>query len=375
MLDAIVVGAGPAGAIAALVMARAGARVLIVDRATFPRDKLCGDTINPGAVRFLADQGFDDHELAARPRLRGMRVSGPSISVRCAYDAPRAGIAIRRRDFDSWLLEAAVKAGARFEPATVVRRLLVDDRSGLVRGVVLARQGAPGEVRMPAFMVIGADGRRSMLARQLGLHVPARIRRWAFGTYATGVAGMTDLGEMHIRPDAYCGLAPLGDDLVNVCVVTTPAPGVRAPLDVVRRVVARDRELADRLSRACFEGPVRVLGPLAADVRAVGVPGVLLAGDAAGFIDPMTGDGIHLAMQGARLAATEALRAIESGAFAEAVARLDRARRLQFGAKLRFDRLLRRLVQVPQLVGLASVAARVSPGALRRIVSYAGDAS
>lgn len=373
MLDAIVVGAGPAGAISALVMARAGARVLIVDRATFPRDKLCGDTLNPGAVRMLAALGLDDRQLARRFQLNGMRLTGPSVSVRCLYGADAAGRAIRRLDLDQWLLDAAIEAGARFQPATVVRRLLTDT-TGHVRGVVLAGVRSSTEVRTPALIVIGADGRRSVVARHADLHVPSRIRRWAFGTYATDVTDMSDLGEMHIRAGSYCGLAPLGDGIVNVCVVTTPAPGTRDVLDVIRRVVAKDAALSERLSQARFEGPAHVLGPLAAEVKTVGVAGLLLAGDAAGFIDPMTGDGIHLAMQGGQLAAVEALRAIERGTFADAVTRLARARQRQFGTKLRFNRIVRRLVQVPALIDMASVVARLAPRLLERTVSYAGDA-
>lgn len=372
MLDAIVVGAGPAGAVAALTMARAGARVLVVDRATFPRDKLCGDTLNPGAVRLLDELGLGPAILAGRPRLHGMRVTGPSASVRCRYRPPAAGIAIRRREFDMALLEAAIRAGARFEPGLAVRRLLTD-RAGHVRGVVFARHPTAADVRMPALIVIGADGRRSVTARHAGLHVPSRIRRWAFGAYATGIAGMTDLGEMHVRPGSYCGLAPLGDGLVNVCVVTTPPPGTRGVLDVVRGVVSRDEELSERFATVRFEETTSVLGPLAADVRAVGVPGLLLAGDAAGFVDPMTGDGIHLAMQGARLAAGEALRAIDLGTFAEAVTRLARARHRRFGGKVRFNRVVRGLVQVPALLGLASLGARLAPAAIDRAVAYAGD--
>ena len=372
MLDAIVVGAGPAGAVAALTMARAGARVLIVDRATFPRDKLCGDTLNPGAVRLLADLGIGDEVFAARPRLRGMRVTGPTTSVSCRYTPPTAGIAMRRRDFDLVLLEAAIRAGARFEAGITVRRLL-PDRSGCIRGVVFASRRTGAEVRMPALIVIGADGRRSVVARQAGLHTPARIRRWAFGAYAAGVADMTDLGEMHVRPGSYCGLAPIGDGIVNVCVVATPPPGTRGALDVVCRAVSRDDELAARFAGARFEGPTTVLGPLAADVRAVGVPGVLLAGDACGFVDPMTGDGIHLAMQGARLAAVEALRAIDLGTFAQAVTHLARARRRRVGSKIRFNRVVRGLVQVPALVGLASLGAKIAPALIDKAVAYAGD--
>lgn len=371
MLDAIVVGAGPAGAVAALQMARTGARVLIVDRATFPRDKLCGDTVNPGAVRRLARLGLATGELTEATPLRGMCLSGPGVSVRCDYPQGIEGIAVPRRRLDSWLLEAAIRAGAHFEPATTVRRLLRDDRDQ-VRGVVLARAGV-GETRTPALMVIGADGRRSAVARQAGLHVAARIRRWAFGAYATGVAGMSDVGEMHVRRGAYCGVAPVGADVVNVCVVTRPSPGTHSPLDVIAGVIAADADLSRRFAGAAFEGPGHALGPLAAEVRAVGLPGLLLAGDAAGFVDPMTGDGIHLALRSAELVAAEALRAIDTGRLADAVTRLAAARERHFGRKLRFNRFVRRVTAVPSLIRVAELVARLVPGALPRAVRYAGD--
>ena len=155
-------------------------------------------------------------------------------------------------------------------------------------------------------MTIAADGRRSSVAQALGLSVhPVRPRRWAFGVYATGVTGITDLGEMHIRQGRYLGIAPIDDDLANVCVVTGPRPDGRTPSEILHRAIARDPDLAERFAHATFVSAVRVLGPLAADARAAGAAGLLLAGDAAGFVDPMTGDGLHLAMQSAVLAARE----------------------------------------------------------------------
>jgi flavin-dependent dehydrogenase len=377
MLDVIVAGAGPAGSIAALLLARAGARVLIVDREAFPREKLCGDTLNPGAVALLASLGLSGGPLARARPIVGMRVSGPSASVSAEYGGGIRGLAITRRELDVWLLDAAVRAGARFESGLVVRRPLVDtSHQGLVRGLVLAARGGHAETRLPAAAVIAADGRRSVLARHLGLRAdPPPVRRWAFGTYATDVPGMASLGEMHVRRGWYVGLAPLADGRVNICLVMPPRPVGRTPLDVIRQAVGRDRALAERLASARFVAPVHVLGPLAADVRAAGVPGLLLAGDAAGFIDPMTGDGLHLAIEGARLAAVETLRAIERGEFQAAVGRLADARHRVFRRKLRFNRWLRRLVATPAAVDAASAGARLWPGAIRYAIRYAGDAT
>jgi flavin-dependent dehydrogenase len=377
MLDALICGAGPAGSIAALTLARAGARVLLVDREEFPRDKLCGDTLNPGALSLLGALGLSNGPLAAAQPLRGMLVSGPRACVRAIYGGDTVGRAILRRDLDAWLLERAIAAGARFEPRLVARQPLIADVKGrpLVRGLVLTpRQNPSTRTRIPALITIAADGSRSALARAVGLAVaPSAPRRWAFGAYAAGVTGVGDVGEMHVRARHYIGIAPLGHDIANVCVVTGPRPPGRTPLDVIQRVLATDASLRPRFRRAAFLAKPTVLGPLAAERRGAGVPGLLLAGDAAGFIDPMTGDGLHLAIRGGLLAAEQALRAGETGDFAGAVLALEQARRQELGSKLKFNRALRRIVESPAAIGVASFGAILAPGVVRRLVNYAGD--
>src|SRR5688500_6704488 len=109
---------------------------------------------------------------------------------------------------------------------------------------------------------------------------------------------------MHLCSRAYIGIAPINETTSNICVVTGPRPGGRRPLDVMMRAI-ETAGLAPRF-RGRFITTPTVLGPLASDVSAPGVDGLLLAGDAAGFVDPMTGDGLYLAMRGAVLAANEA---------------------------------------------------------------------
>src|SRR5262245_38711493 len=300
MLDVLIAGAGPAGAMAALVLAQAGARVVMIDREQFPRDKLCGDTLNPGAVRLLESFGLTGGVLDQAARLSGMRLTGPRASVRAVYGKPPAALALTRREFDAWLVDHAVASGARFEAGVIAREPLFDQHSGVpvVRGLVL--EGSSGQpLRMPAILTIAADGRRSALARAVGLAgVPRGPRRWAYGTYATGVAGLSNVGEMHVRHGWYFGLAPLGNGLANVCVVKPATPAERRrPIDEVRDAVARDPDLRARFDDAAIDDDVRVLGPLAVEARAAGVAGLLLAGDAGGFVDPMTGDGVHLALR------------------------------------------------------------------------------
>ena len=129
--DVLIVGAGPAGSVAAAVLARAGARVRLLDRATFPRDKLCGDTVNPGTLAVLRRLGLskpiDDHGL----RVDGMRVTGPrGVAVEGRYPDGLHGRALVRSDMDWALLQLAIDAGARFEPSAPVRRAIVEESEG-----------------------------------------------------------------------------------------------------------------------------------------------------------------------------------------------------------------------------------------------------
>ena len=185
VLDVLVAGAGPAGAIAARQLALAGARVVIVDRDAFPRDKLCGDTLNPGAMDLLASLGLKGGVLDDALPLAGMRVTGPGAAVDARYGGGRVGVAIARRTLDQWLLDQAIAAGARFEPGLTVAGALTEETSGarVVRGLVL-RSANGTQTRMPALVTIGADGRRSAVARSAGLRAysPAP-RRWAYGAY------------------------------------------------------------------------------------------------------------------------------------------------------------------------------------------------
>jgi flavin-dependent dehydrogenase len=255
---------------------------------------------------------------------------------------------------------------------------LCDDHDGrrIVRGVVVARRDGSAESRLPAFVTIGADGCRSALARALGLiRYPASPRRWAFGVYARDVEGMSDVGEMHVRPGSYLGVAPVGGGLSNVCVVTGPRPEGPAAVDVVWRAIRRDPRLDRRFARASIVGRVRVLGPLAADVATPGAPGLLLAGDAAGFVDPMTGDGLHFALRGGLLAARHALAALETTDLDAAVRHLAADRHRAFRPKLRFNRLIRRIVASPAAIETLTLSARIAPGWVSRAVRYAGDSA
>ncbi len=376
MYDVAIGGAGPAGALAALLLARRGARVAIVDRARFPRAKLCGDTLNPGAVAILS-RHVDLSGLAGRSRaIPGMLLTGPrGVAVRGRYEATCAGLSVTRDVLDHWLLEHAIAAGAELVHGTVVgpHRPQV---SGAVAGMVV-REASGAHSAFPARVTIGAEGRRSCLALQCGLsRYAARPRRWAIGAYFEGVDGLDDVGEMHVRDGHYIGVAATPDGRVNTCLVQPRdrAGAWRAPAELLDARVGADPLLAPRFRRARRVSPPQVLGPMAIVTPVPGCPGLLLAGDAAGFIDPMTGDGIRLALTGAELAASVAAEMLDGvTAIDEGHVRLTALAGRALGTKRRFNRVMRRLAGSPTAVGAAAGLAGIWPAAFSAMIRYAGD--
>lgn len=373
--DVVIAGAGPAGSLAALLLARAGLRVRLFDRARFPRHKLCGDTLNPGALAVLRRHLDVSPLIANSDAIDGMILTGPrGVTVRATYGEGVAGRAITRGVLDHWLLAQAIAAGAAFEEQTAVKGAAI--AGGTIAGLMLAN--GHGRATHPARLVIAADGRRSNIAIGRGLSFqPPRPRRWAIGSYFTGVQGLTPLGEMHVRRDHYIGVAPVPGGLTNACLViphTTGDQPIAAPAEVLRRYLSDDPQLAPRFAGARAVTAPTMLGPMAVEARTAGEPGLLLAGDAAGFIDPMTGDGLHFALRGAELAAEVALDALTGGApIDRAHLELARKRRAAFGAKWRFNRALRTLVSSRRGVSGAAAAATIAPSLFESIIRYAGD--
>jgi flavin-dependent dehydrogenase len=229
---------------------------------------------------------------------------------------------------------------------------------------------------MRADLVIAADGRGSGIGGAVGLtRFAAAPRRWAFGAYYEGVSGMTTRGEMHIRPRGYLGIAPVGERLANVCVVRelrhADGPGSAHAERTIDAEIDEDDRLRERFRGARRVAPPGVLGPLAFDAELAGCPGLLLAGDAAGFVDPMTGDGLRFAVQGGVLAAEALLHELSTGE--PAFHHLGHLRRRAFAAKWRLNRTLRWIVGTSRALDAAAALGSRWPAAVRALVAAAGD--
>jgi flavin-dependent dehydrogenase len=260
------------------------------------------------------------------------------------------------------------------DEGVLVSGALADSAGGTtrVRGVTLKTPDGH-DLDLTARVVIAADGRHSRVAQALRLSRYPRVpRRWAVGGYFELVSGLTTCGEMHIRENRYLGVAPLPDGITNACVVTAARDALRNPEALLIDSLRSDPALARRFAGARLVAPPACLGPLAVECETPGTPGLLLAGDAAGFIDPMTGDGLRFALRGAELAADAALSALEPG-WQDAHLRLRAARRREFLPKWRFNRTLRSIVGSPSTVRLADRGASLAPAIVRGLIRYAAD--
>lgn len=305
--DVLVVGSGPAGSIAALVLSRGGARVALVDKTSFPRDKACGDLVGPRGAQLLADLQVD---VAGTERVDDMIVVGPSgrrVRLPCweGDTYPGYGFALPRVQLDAALHEAAADAGAEPVTARVGQPLFADD--GELDGFELS-----DATKLRADVVIGADGATSRVADAAGLVDPARVL-WGFALRAYVDDPVRIPHIVFWERERWRGFPGYG--------WLFPGVGGRANIGLGLGVLA-DRSAGSQAAR-CFDAflaDMRRSGVLAAgdDVTSgrlggwlkMGMVGtfpargrVLLCGDATGLVNPLQGEGISQAMGSARAAA------------------------------------------------------------------------
>jgi len=376
-----VIGAGPAGSATALFLARAGYDVTLLDRATFPRDKPCGEYLTPGAVRMLRDELGVLPELMAAGAARLTRETVvPHRSQ--AFSGPTDALACPRTVTDKVLRDAAQAAGARVIEGMNVRRILRDD-SGIRGAAGLASDGTEHEFQ--AQVTVGADGTRSLLAREMAVVRPIpRLQRIALVThYDTGNTTPETAVTMHLprdRSDACCGVGaacgPDGTRNVNIVVPMSEAGRMagRRQAYFEERLHVSFPQVWEWVQDAAPAGPLQAVGCFGHHTTRAADDGAALVGDAATFIHPFTGEGVFFALRGAQLAAQAIGEALARGDVSRpSLQSYDAARRSELLPRYRLCDAVQRVVHSPALLGWASERLRRSQPLTELLLRTVGD--
>lgn len=381
--DVIVVGGGPAGSSAAWRAASAGARVLLVDKSTFPRDKPCGDGLTPRAVASIGALGLEN-ELKAFNRVERLRVNGAGRTLEFDWPAsdafPDFGYVIARTDLDEMLLRHAQDAGAEVREGVAVGAPIIED--GIVRGVVAKHNGSAEELR--AGIVIAADGASSRVARgaglvrdpkrPLGIAVRAHFEAKRPVADDTVIESYLELRDGDALLPGYGWIFPMGrgpgaaeTGRINVGVgILSSYKGWREVntahlMDVFLRSLPASWELPD-IADLRTSGQLKGWRlPMGLSVWPPWRPGVLACGDAAGVVNPFNGEGISEAVESGVLGADVALASLDRGGPTD-LSSYARGLDELWGPYYRLGRTFVRLIGRPRVMrSLTAVGMRIPP--------------
>ncbi len=316
-------GSGPAGASCAAFCAAAGLRTLVLERAIFPREKVCGDCLNPTCWPVLDRLGVAAQVRAApQGKLTSVEyiaVDGRSVSAPLPVGG-KGEVAIRRSVLDDLLRCRAQSLGAEIREGETLVSLERENEIWNLSTANFTEQ---------ARLLVAADGRNSTVARLCHL-MPRKGRdRVALQTHITLPEGFGERVVLQLLPEGYSGQAPVGDGLLNLCLVCRPndLPGIRS--------------WAEKKFAISAEHNWRTIAPLARAPLPPTQPGLFLIGDAARVVEPFTGEGIYYALRSGELAA-EAIVAGDAGRYAI-------AHRQLYAGRLWINALARFAVEHPRL--------------------------
>jgi geranylgeranyl reductase family protein len=367
--DVLIVGAGPAGASAAAHLARAGLTVTLIDQHPFPRDKVCGDFVGPVALVELQRLGVASNPAYQQTNLiysASVHLDGKKLISSLIPEIPGLpahGRVIPRMQLDAWIVDAARAAGAQLYEGWRVKGYAVDNH-----GVTVYAEQRGQSRTWRGRVLIGADGSSSLIARQMHGKAPSdRDRIIAVRAYYEGISGPADRADLFFSSSSFPGyywLFPTGEARANVGIgmllETLPAASEHLPR-LLEELIEQDSAFGERLATAHRVGklsgwPLSTYNPSSSLVA----DRVLLAGDAAGLINPLNGEGIQYALLSGRWAAETVLEDVARDDFSQASlkAYADGVRR-ELGYEMALAGLIVRLIRNRSLNPLWMQALRV----------------
>jgi geranylgeranyl reductase family protein len=325
MYDVIIVGAGPAGSTAAMFLAKAGKKVLLLDKANFPREKVCGDAQGRRAGAIIRELGlYSDYEKIEGKGIYGLTLSSPNgahINLFVADEKkPSPGFVRKRIIFDDFLFQHAKKQ-VDFKTLNVTD-LIIED--GFVKGVIGNNQKGESEEHR-AKIVLAADGANSIIAAKFGLNKnPSKHFIVALRGYYKNVKNLRSLIEIHLVKNilpGYLWIFPISDNEANVGIGMIVEDMNKKGINLKEALLKEIKEnpiFVDRFKDAELVGEIKGWNlPLASHHRKSYGNGFLLLGDAASLIDPLSGEGVGNAMISGKLAAMVVKEALEKNDFSE----------------------------------------------------------
>lgn len=358
--DVTIIGAGPAGSATAISLARRGYSVALIDKEQFPREKLCGDFLNPSnwpmldQLRVTRELFLQDHEIVTAFRITADCGAVAEAALPSIDGAPVYGLGLRRFFLDQILLKKAQEEGVTALPGCRIKALhrQADGwRVGYSRGDSLEEVNAR--------VLIGADGRNSWVAYHLGMASGAArgAGRIGFQLRLKCSADLRGRVEIHLFPGGYAGVLGLGDGTINLCLAADRrrlgervggGVGIDALLD---SHLPRNPHLKEILRLSEPVGAVRSTYPVYFPPRRSVGDGVMLIGDAARVNEPVSGEGIFFAMRSAAIAATAVDQAFGRGDFsARELSQYERRCRAEFRLRRALNGAIRFLIYRPGLL-------------------------
>jgi geranylgeranyl reductase family protein len=350
--DVIIVGGGPAGASCAAFAAMAGLRVLVLERETFPREKVCGDCLNPACWEVLERLALDNEVRGLShgqlDTVEFIAIGGHSVNVKLPAGA-MAEIAVKRSLFDELLLNRARQLGAHVrQNETVTSLTKMDSETWQVR--------TAGET-FSARAIVGADGRNSTVARLCNLLPRPQRERVALQAHIPCPPDFGNRVVLQFLPEGYSGQAPVGEGQLNVCLVSRGAD------------IETLKEWAVQRFHLSREQAWRTITPLTRAPIHPAQDNLFFIGDAARVVEPFTGEGIYYALASGELAAKAIIRLRNGDEPVNVADEFSAAHATLYRGRLWINRLARAAVLSPRIASLLVRAARWQPSILRMLTA------